>query len=149
MSRIREIVESVLKEELPRSYDYWRTTNPDYEEEGAYEDWLDAQESEATKYAVFVEIVPSYGKEYVDLNTEDGNRTLELNNNLTTDYEPEIKNLWDTEEEAQAIANEYLQQNPNKQAKVVKVFTKDMNIWDDDPEKIWTNEDYKEDKYGY
>ena len=58
MSRIREIVESVLKEELPRSYDYWRTTNPDYEEEGAYEDWLDAQESEATKYAGSDQMTP-------------------------------------------------------------------------------------------
>lgn len=149
MSEFRKIVEAVLTEMLPSSYDYWRTTNPDYEEEGAYEDWLEQQEPEAIKYAVFIEKDPKFGKTYVDVNSNDGERTLTINNELTTEYEPETKCLWDTEEEAKQIASEYNQIHTDKSATPVKVYTKDLEHWSDDAQDIWTWEDWKNEQAGY
>ena len=62
MSKFRDLVEAKLKEfGLPSSYDYWRTTDPAYERQGQYEDWLENQDV-ATKYAVYVRNEDRYGQ---------------------------------------------------------------------------------------
>lgn len=144
MSKFREIVESVLAEMMPREFDYWRTTNQKYEDDGAYEDWLELQEPEAVKFAGYIGEKPNYGKLYINIDTSTEIPEFNETNDLTIEYEPEDKCMWDSAEEANQAIKQWIEKHPDQHVSLTKIYTKDMKNWSEDPEEIWTYEDWKE-----
>jgi hypothetical protein len=149
MSRFRDLVEAKLKEfGLPSSYDYWRTTDPAYERQGQYDDWLENQDV-ATKYAVYVRKEDRYGKMFacLDLSIPEEQNDWDVVNELNYEYNDELKCLWNTEQEAAVAAQEYKKYHPESEPKVVTVWSKDEDgIYYDDLEDVYTYEDWENDR---
>ena len=153
MSKIRSLIEKVLKEDnLPGSYDYWRTTNPadDDEDEYEYEQWLDKQDYDEG-YAVYLETSEKFGKEYASVEYYEGQADWDKVNELTRVDEPNIIMVWNTQEEAEKAKQEYLAATKEQvEPKVVKVFANpEEGIYYDDLQKVYPWEDFQDYKYGY
>lgn len=152
MTKFKTAVLKLLKENLPRSYDYWRTTNPSYENEDYDEYVEDVLNKCFEKYAIFIKKDPKYGKLFLSKGIDLENYDAYFLENELAKIDGEFVNVFDTEEEAKQIAEEYLANNPGETYKIEKAYNEDpdQNVeWytADDVEYIQSYEDWEEDKY--
>jgi hypothetical protein len=147
---VKGVISHSLKEDWETD---WLKTNP-YDKEGEYLDWVDEQYDRVyTKYAIYVETSKPYGKQYAckELGWDnEADKGWGLSNELDPKYNDELLELWDTEEEAEKAMQEYKQVFPDKNPKVVPVYSEDDNdIFVEDIQDIFTWERWEEEKHGY
>ena len=128
MSIFKSKLVKLLKENLPASYDYWRTTNPKDDEDVEYEKYVNDVLSRCeSKYVIYAGHSKMYGDEYVCVSLfPDTKGQLDETNVLR--FDEEFKCLFDTEEEAKSIANKYMEQHPDKKCIVELAYNEDPDI---------------------
>lgn len=152
MTKFKAITVKLLKENLPSSYDYWRTNNPAYEEDD-YDDYVeDVLNRCFQKYAIFIKTDPKYGKLFLSKGIDLENYDPYFLENELVKLDGEFVNVFDTEEEAKQIAEKYLANNPDETYKIEKAYNEDPNKNEewytaDDVENIQSYDDWKEDQF--
>lgn len=157
MSNFRTIVESILSKSLKEDWETdldWIKTHPyDNDEDDEYEEWVERMSEDLyTKYAIYVQTEDKYGKEYAcqEQNCEKcEDKGWGLNNELDKGN-PDFLQVWDTPEEAQKAMAEYKAIYPEKDPKVVKVYSEEEDgIYHEDIEHIFDWDRFQNEKYGY
>ena len=157
MSNFRTIVESILSKSLKEDWETdldWIKTHPyDDDEDEEYEEWVERMSEDLyTKYAIYVQTEDKYRKEYAcqEQNCEEyEDKGWGLNNELDKGN-PDFLQVWDTPEEAQKAMAEYKAIYPEKDPRIVKVYSEEEDgIYYDDVEDIFDWDRFQNEKYDY
>ena len=130
----------------------WSKNNPyDSDEDEEYEEWVDTMSEDLyTKYAIYVQTEDGYGKVYAcqEQDCEEcEDKGWGLNNELDKGN-PDFLQVWDTPEEAQKAMAEYKAIYPEKNPRVVKVYSEEEDgIYYDDVERIFDWDRFQNERY--